>query len=147
MVYAWGFDDWNRINAAHFYLNDHQSNSRKAYQIHQMFLTYLMQDGVMGVQFTSAIQNYRFFDNDKVRYGRGVYDYYLSRIGMGEPTEVETMELDVVTTQFPLGTALLDYRVAMTAACIPDAAQRHQEAIYSLPERIADKPFWDCTAF
>lgn len=57
MVFAWGFRDWNRINAAHIYAETKSENARKLrgfevekplclrfYQIHAMLLTYLSQD-------------------------------------------------------------------------------------------------------
>ena len=52
MVYAWGFDDWNRILAAHIFATTKPLNSRKFYQILGLLLAYLSQDGLLGFEAT-----------------------------------------------------------------------------------------------
>jgi hypothetical protein len=148
MVYAWGFQDWNRINAAHFYANTKEWNSRKFYQIHAMFLTYLAQPELLGNHVTSALQNYQTFERANIPWGRSAYDYFLQILDTREkPTQFEPLTMTASSPQNAFATALLDYRVAIAAQCIVDPALRPTEAKYLMPEQLRDRPFWDCTSY
>jgi len=147
MVYAWGFRDWNRINAAHFYANTKELNSRKFYQIHAMFLTYLSQDSLLGDAATSALQNYQTFEDGNVPWGRMAYDYFLGQLGSGRPSDFATVRMDTEDTQNAFASALLDFRVALASQCITDAARRPTEPRYLMPQRLRDQPFWDCSSY
>lgn len=147
MVYAWGFRDWNNINSAHFHANTRTLNSRKFYQIHGMFLTYLSQPELLGDHATSALQNYQTFDPAHHPFGRGSYDYFLQNVRRPVPIKFETVQLDVKTTQNSFASTLLDFRVAIASQCIVDAAIRPTAAKYLMPPHLRDRPFWDCTSY
>mmetsp|Transcript_81275 Transcript_81275/g.263563 ORF Transcript_81275/g.263563 Transcript_81275/m.263563 type:complete len:975 (-) Transcript_81275:413-3337(-) len=147
MVYAWGFRDWNEINAAHFYANTKELNARKFYQIHAMFLTYLMQDELLGTAFTSALQTYATFNNDDQPWGRSAYDYFLGRMGKSEPTSFHPVQLDTNSVDYPFADALVNYHVAIAAACIKDGARRPTQAEYLLPAHVRGRPYWDCSSY
>jgi len=148
MVYAWGFRDWNRINAAHLYANTKEWNARKFYQIHAMFLTYLAQPELLGDHVTSALQNYQTFESANVPWGRSSFDYFLRILETKErPDKFEPVAMETESPQNAFATALLDYRVAVAAQCISDPALRPGEARYLMPEQLRDRPFWDCTSY
>jgi len=147
MVYAWGFRDWNRINAAHFYANTKGLNSRKFYQIHAMLLTYLSQDALLGDAATSALQNYQTFEDANVPWGRMAYDYFLGQLGSGRPSDFATVRMDIEDTRNAFANALLDFRVALASQCITDASRRPTEPRYLMPQRLRDQPFWDCSSY
>ncbi|CAE7621910.1 fcp1 [Symbiodinium sp. CCMP2592] len=94
MVYAWGFRDWNRINAAHIYAQTKRKNARKFYQIHAMLLTYLSQAELLGDFGASALQNYQVFSSELLPFGRNTYDYYFHYVGQSQPQSLETLHMD-----------------------------------------------------
>jgi hypothetical protein len=147
MVYAWGFRDWNRILAAHIYATTKEANARKFYQIHAMFLTYLSQEELLGAGSTSALQNYQLFDGSLVPWGRMAYDYFLSRIGLGRPTEFSPILLNTTSEHNAFADALLNYRVAIVAQCILDINLRPRDSQYRLPDHLQERPYWDCSSF
>eukprot|EP00445_Apocalathium_hangoei_P022769 CAMPEP_0203913052 /NCGR_PEP_ID=MMETSP0359-20131031/54073_1 /ASSEMBLY_ACC=CAM_ASM_000338 /TAXON_ID=268821 /ORGANISM="Scrippsiella Hangoei, Strain SHTV-5" /LENGTH=1072 /DNA_ID=CAMNT_0050839095 /DNA_START=44 /DNA_END=3260 /DNA_ORIENTATION=+ len=147
MVYAWGFRDWNRINAAHIYANTHELNSRKFYQIHSMFLTYLSQPELLGEHSTSALQNYQTFESSNTPFGRTAYDYFLTYLGKPRPDSFTPVTIDVQDTHNAFATALLDYRVAIASQCIVNAKLRPSEARYLMPEHLRERPYWDCSSY
>lgn len=146
MTYAWGFKDWNYINAAHIYATSLELNSRKFYQIHAMFLSYLSQEELLGNAGASALQNYQSFLQDHVPFGRGSYDYFLSNMGR-HPSQLQAITLNVSDTHNAFANALLDFRVALASQCITDAFRRPVEARYLMPVQLRDRPMWDCTSF
>jgi len=147
MVYAWGFQDWNRINAAHLYANTVPTNSRKFYQIHSMFLTYLSQPELLGDKAASALQNYESFEDANVPFGRAAYDYYLTYLGRPQPSTFEPVILNATDVFNSFATALLDYRVAIASQCILEAANRPTEARYNMPAKLQEHPYWDCSSY
>jgi len=56
MVWGWGFDDWNRILAAHVFATTRALNSRKFYQVLGLLMAYLSQDELLGIAATAALQ-------------------------------------------------------------------------------------------
>ena len=56
MVWGWGFDDWNRILAAHVFATTRALNSRKFYQILGLLMAYLSQEELLGIAATAALQ-------------------------------------------------------------------------------------------
>jgi len=147
MVYAWGFQDWNRILAAHIYANTKELNARKFYQIHGMFLAYLSQPALLGDHCASALQNYQTFDSTHSPFGRNTYDYYLQHIGSGQPNEFVPIRVNVSSTSFAFADALLNYRVALAAQCILEADLRPSEPQYQMPTSMRERPYWDCSSF
>jgi len=147
MVYAWGFRDWNRINAAHIYAQTKRKNARKFYQIHAMLLTYLSQAELLGDFGASALQNYQVFSSELLPFGRNTYDYYFHYVGQSQPQSLETLHMDVSTVRNPFSEVMLNFRVAIAAQCIVEAAHRPSEARYLMPPKLRDRPFWDCTSF
>ncbi|CAK9008753.1 unnamed protein product, partial [Durusdinium trenchii] len=147
MIYAWGFRDWNRINAAHIYAQSKKTNARKFYQIHAMLLTYLSQEALLGDRGSSALQNYETFSEDLAPFGRRTYDYFLQFVGKDQPGAFDPLELEVNSVEHPFGEVLLNFRVALAAQCINEASKRPTEPRYWMPENLRDRPFWDCTSF
>jgi len=134
-----GVPDWNYIQASNIYT----SRFGKFYQFHSILLTYLAQEGVLGLEHTAALQLHRVFD--EVPFGRGVYDYYLGQAGKPTPKKFVPIELDLKSTSFPLAEALLNWRVAIAASCIEEPDRRPKEPRYLLPKRLQDHPWWDCS--
>lgn len=149
MIFAWGFRDWNRINAAHIYAETKQTNARKFYQIHAMLLllTYLSQDELLGDQGSSALQNYETFNQDITPFGRRTYDYFLQFVGKDRPKSFAPRVLEVNSVEHPFGEVLLNFRVALASQCIVDPSKRPSDPRYLMPENLRDRPFWDCTSF
>eukprot|EP00929_Paragymnodinium_shiwhaense_P086892 TRINITY_DN47275_c0_g1_i1.p1 TRINITY_DN47275_c0_g1~~TRINITY_DN47275_c0_g1_i1.p1 ORF type:complete len:1163 (-),score=184.09 TRINITY_DN47275_c0_g1_i1:181-3669(-) len=147
MTYANGFSDWNKINAAHIYGNTQEANSGKFYQITGLFLTYLAQDGLLGMPGTISLQNYRTFETRHIPWGRGAYNYFLQYLGQAVPKEFETYEIDPESINHGFADALLDFRVALAASCILDDKRAPTEAKYRLPAERMAHPYWDCTSF
>lgn len=147
MVYAWGFRDWNRINAAHIYAQTKRTNARKFYQIHAMLLTYLSQDALLGDQGSSALQNYETFSQDLAPFGQRTYDYFLQFVGKDRPRDFSPHVLEVTSVEHPFGEVLLNFRLALASQCINEAKKRPSDVKYLMPEQLRDRPFWDCTSF
>eukprot|EP00929_Paragymnodinium_shiwhaense_P117468 TRINITY_DN8807_c0_g1_i4.p1 TRINITY_DN8807_c0_g1~~TRINITY_DN8807_c0_g1_i4.p1 ORF type:complete len:1098 (+),score=150.86 TRINITY_DN8807_c0_g1_i4:88-3381(+) len=147
IVYAWGFRDWNHINAAHLYATSVPLNSRKFYQIHAMFLTYLSQPALLGNHGASALQNYQTFARPNVPWGRMAYDYFFRNLGEKQPNAFATVDLDINNLDNAFANALLDYRVAIISECISEERLKPKEARYSMPKSLHGRPYWDCTSF
>ncbi|CAJ1358221.1 unnamed protein product [Effrenium voratum] len=146
MTYAWGFRDWNRINAAHFYAQSRVTNARKFYQIHAMLLTYLSQAELLGDAGASALQNYETFGSTMSPFGRNTYDYYFQHVGKPKPKVFKELQLDVKSVENPFGEVLLNFRVAWAVQCLPEDL-RPKDPRYTMPKQLRNRPFWDCTSF
>jgi hypothetical protein len=147
IAFGWGFNDWNKILAAHLYASTRPQNARKFYQIHAYLLTYLSQKELLGESATSNMQNYKTFESETEPWGRGIFDYFVSALGKGEPSTFSPVSLNSSDLFHPFGTVLLDYRVAIASQCIAEASRRPTETRYLMPEHLRDYPSWDCSTF
>jgi hypothetical protein len=131
LVYAYGFPDWNDLLAAHLYEagGPEDRPARKFYQLHQAFLTYLSQPGVLGQDLTTDIHSFRWFQGQP--YGREIFEYFmqvfltvltfLSEIVLAVLTFLTEIVLTVLTFLSEIVLAVLTFltKIVLTVLIFP----------------------------